>query len=82
MGGQGIAPLRPTSSPRPPSHGIFFTGLGSSPNSRAALPPRILRFAPSLRRGGKDSERSVRVQSGRFFTVSRSRADQWAKLLS
>src|SRR5260221_14341122 len=45
--GQGIALLRPASSPRPPGHGIFFTGFGSSPNSRAALPPRILRLAPS-----------------------------------
>ena len=32
-------------------YGIFFTGLVSSPNSRAALPPRMLRLACSLRNG-------------------------------
>src|ERR1700719_1129372 len=33
------------------AYGIFFTTLASSPNSRAALPPRILRLACSLRNG-------------------------------
>src|SRR5690349_11708514 len=32
-------------------YGIFFTGLRSRPNSRAALAPRILRFAFSSRNG-------------------------------
>jgi hypothetical protein len=32
-------------------HGIFFTGLGSSPNTFAAVPPRMLRRPLSLRNG-------------------------------
>jgi hypothetical protein len=31
--------------------GIFFTGLGSSPNTLAAVPPRMLRRPASLRNG-------------------------------
>jgi hypothetical protein len=33
------------------TYGIFFTGFGSRLNSRAALPPRMLRLACSLRNG-------------------------------
>src|SRR5262249_14961055 len=32
-------------------YGIFFTGLGSSPNTLAAVPPRMLRRPVSLKNG-------------------------------